>query len=220
MNEYDKTRAKILGVLIKDARLYAGRTVADCADLLEINETKFTQVEQGKQVLSLPDLEALTMYLKVPLDHFWGTQILSKNDQVDYSDIMNLRQQVIGGQLRRARVEAGRNHAELAELIDADEAEIASYEAGEKGVPLLQLERMGKYLGVSLDYFIDATHGPLAEHESHQKLLARFYAMPDEMRQFVCEPINQSYLETAMKLSDMDVHRLRGIAESLLDITF
>jgi hypothetical protein len=40
------------------------------------------------------------------------------------------------------------------------------------------------------------------------------------MRDFVAEPINGAYLETAMHLSEMDAQRLRTIAESLLEITF
>ena len=40
------------------------------------------------------------------------------------------------------------------------------------------------------------------------------------MRAFIAEPINRNYIETAMRLSEMDVDRLRLIAESILDITF
>jgi hypothetical protein len=39
------------------------------------------------------------------------------------------------------------------------------------------------------------------------------------MRQFILRPINRSYLELAMELSDMEVDKLRTIAESILDIT-
>ncbi len=41
-----------------------------------------------------------------------------------------------------------------------------------------------------------------------------------EVRDFVLKPINQSYLELAMKLSKMPAGQLRVIAEGLLEITY
>jgi len=39
MNAREQTRAKILGVLIRDARLYRARTEAECAQALNIPKT-------------------------------------------------------------------------------------------------------------------------------------------------------------------------------------
>lgn len=220
MNELEKTRAKILGLLIQDARLYAGRSVQDCAQVLGIDATDFASAERGNHILSLPEIEVLTMYLKVPLAHFWGTETLSRPHKADYGDLLQLRRQVVGGLLRQARVQAGRTHEELAQEIKVDAGTIAAYESGKMPMPLFALERMGKYLGAPLDYFMDQQRGPLAEHEAEQKMQQRFADLPPEMRSFVVEPINRSYIETAMRLSDLDVHRLRQIAEGILDITF
>ena len=44
--------------------------------------------------------------------------------------------------------------------------------------------------------------------------------MPAEIRDFALKPINQSYLELAMKLSKMPAGQLRVIAEGLLEITY
>jgi hypothetical protein len=60
----------------------------------------------------------------------------------------------------------------------------------------------------------------LAQHEARQKMLKRFDELSPEVKKFVVEPINLSYIETAMRLSDFDVKRLRNIAEGILDITF
>ncbi len=220
MNELEKTRAKILGLLIKDARLYAGRSVQDCAHVLGIAARDFASAEMGDRILSLPEIEVLAMYLKVPLAHFWGTETMSQPRKVDYGDLLQLRCRVVGGLLRQARVQAGRTHEELAQEIKADAGTVAAYESGEMPIPLFALERMGKYLGVPLDYFMDQQRGPLAEHEAEQKMQQRFADLPPQMRAFVVEPINRSYIETAMRLSDLDVHRLRQIAEGILDITF
>ena len=41
-----------------------------------------------------------------------------------------------------------------------------------------------------------------------------------EMQQFVEKPVNQPYLEIAMRLSELPVDKLRTLAESLLEITY
>jgi hypothetical protein len=43
--------------------------------------------------------------------------------------------------------------------------------------------------------------------------------MPEAMRHFVSVPVNQSYIELAMRLSQMGTGELRGIAEAILNIT-
>ena len=45
-------------------------------------------------------------------------------------------------------------------------------------------------------------------------------ALPLEMQVFVSKPINRPYLELAMRLNDMSVDKLRGVAEGLLEITY
>jgi hypothetical protein len=44
--------------------------------------------------------------------------------------------------------------------------------------------------------------------------------MSPEMQAFLINPVNVSYLDTAKKLSEMDVEQLRQVAESLLEITY
>ncbi|MCZ7671380.1 MAG: hypothetical protein M5U34_31730 [Chloroflexi bacterium] len=47
-----------------------------------------------------------------------------------------------------------------------------------------------------------------------------FDELPAEMQMFLANPTNMSYMETAKTLSEMDVQRLRLVAESLLEITY
>jgi transcriptional regulator with XRE-family HTH domain len=220
MNEVDLTRAKILGVLIQDARLYAGRSLADCANVLKLSEEKFAQVELGQVALSLPDLEVLAMYLKVPVSHFWGNQIIGKAHPTDYSELLVLRRRIIGALLRQARIQAARSVQDLANEIKVEPEVIQKYEMGTDPIPIHQVERLSKYLAVSLDYFLEGQRGPLAQHEAEQKIQRRLENLPPELRAFVAEPINVSYLETARRLSELDVNKLRAIAEGLLDITY
>lgn len=220
MNEFNRTRAKILGVLIRDARLYAGRSLEDCGRLLGLTAAEFEQAEYGERVLSLPDLEVLAMYLKVPLSHFWGEKIRGQHHRLTYEAVLESRRQRIGEMLRAAREKKKRTIQELAAEVDASPETIKAYEAGEEPIPLFDLDRLARYLGHSLNYFIEDESGPLAEHEAEQKIEARLNELPPEVRRFVSEPINLSYLEIAMRLSQMDVKSLRTVAENILNITF
>jgi transcriptional regulator with XRE-family HTH domain len=220
MNDLNLTRAKILGVLIRDARLQANRATADCAQVLGISEDIFSQAETGDYIPSLPDLEILAMYLKVPMAYFWGNESVNIPEETDFNGFANIRQRIIGALLRQARVRGKRSVQEVASQIGVSPRQIEEYEAGETSIPLFDLERMGKYLGVSLDYFSDEARGPLAHHEAQQKMQKRFNELSPEIKQFVVEPINLSYIETAIRLSELDVKRLRNIAEGILDITF
>jgi hypothetical protein len=69
-----------------------------------------------------------------------------------------------------------------------------------------------------LDSFFDQS-GPIGSWLMSQKSTDKFLALPQEIRDFVCLPVNRPYLELAMKLSEMSKDRLRSVAERLLDIT-
>ncbi len=219
MNEQDTTRAKILGVLIQDARLHAGRSVEDCARVLQMDPEQFRQAEQGEYIVALPELEVLSMYLDVPMAHFWGSKTLGPAEEPDYAAVLTLRNRIVGALLYNAREQAGLSIEELAQRSDIDSEQLQVYEFGERPIPLLELEKLAKALNVSLDYFMDQERGPLARHERGHKMQQHFDELPPEVQAFVVEPVNIGYLETAMRLSKLDVHRLRRIAEGLLDIT-
>jgi transcriptional regulator with XRE-family HTH domain len=220
MNNLDQTRAKILGELMRDARLRAGRSINDCARVLGISDEQFSQIETGGHTPSLPDLEVLAMYLHVPMAYFWGSASVEIPDEIDFGGFTNIRHRIIGALLKRARLQSNRSIEEIAAHIGGTVEQVQDYETGKTAVPLFDLDRIGKYLGVNLDYFSDEPRGPLAEHEAGQKMQKRFEELPPEIRQFVVEPINLSYVQIAMRLSELDVKQLRNIAEGLLDITF
>jgi transcriptional regulator with XRE-family HTH domain len=94
-----KLRAKKLGVLIRDARLAAGKSIEDCARILELSETTFNAYELGDASPSLPELELLAYYLNTPLEHFWGDRSLSVDSRsarkIDFQ-LVALRQRMIG----------------------------------------------------------------------------------------------------------------------------
>ena len=220
MAKIDPKRAKILGELIQKAREHRELSVEECADVVQLSVEEYALAEAGEYPVSLPQLEALAIFLKVPMGYFWGSDQLPQEAHVDFEDMLNLRNRVIGVLLNQLRLRAHKSRKDLADHIEIDESVIEAYEMGETAVPYLHLEQLCQLLDGSVNLFLDDVHGPLARHETEQLMLKQFERMTPEMRAFLTNPVNVSYLETAKKLSDMDVSKLRQIAEDLLEITF
>ncbi|MFO7538325.1 MAG: helix-turn-helix transcriptional regulator [Chloroflexota bacterium] len=220
MNEADAQRAQKLGSLIQEAREYNGRSPQDIAAVLEVETAVYEQIERGETHVSLPDLEALALALKVPMGYFWGSEDLLKEKPIDYNSLTSLRHRVIGVLLRQLRLQARLSQAEIAEQADLDAQTIAAYETGERPIPFLHLEKLGQLLDVPITHFVEGEHGPLRRHEARLQLLHQFEQLPPDMQLFLANPTNRIYLDTAKKLSEMDVDKLRELAESLIDITW
>ncbi|MCA9924131.1 MAG: helix-turn-helix transcriptional regulator [Anaerolineales bacterium] len=220
MAKRDDSRAKLLGELIQKARTHARQTTASCAEVLGISQEAYESAEAGVYDLSLPDLETLGIFLDVPMGYFWGTDTLDDEPDVDYDEWMTLRHRVIGVLMSQLRIQSRKSHEELAEHLGVDEDRIKAYETGEVPIPYLHLESLCRFMGGSPSDFMDEERGPLGRHQAKHKLKKQFDRMTPEMQQFLVNPVTMSYLDTAKRISDMDVDKLRQVAESLLDITY
>ncbi len=214
---------RILGVLIQDARQASGRSVADCASLLGIPEADYLAFEQGERAPTLPQLEVLAYFFNVPIQHFWQGETLSAERREDeirrrVPELLMLRQRIIGVRLRQLRVQAGLSIQDVAEATGINAERIEAVENGEEAPPINELEALAFAVKANLDALMDG-HGPVGRWLQAQEDFEAFAELPAEMRAFILKPINRSYLELAMRLSEMDVNRLRTIAESILDIT-
>lgn len=220
MSQVNAERAKLLGNLVKKAREHFGRTKKECAAVLGLKAAAYTQLEAGEYAISLPQLEAIALFLNIPMGYFWGSEQLKADAEIDFAKLIELRHRVIGVLLSQQRLRSHQSLAELAEVLDVDEEVLKSYEMGEQPIPYLHLEQLCRHLDVSVSYFLDDLHGPLGRHEARQKLERQFNRMAPDMQAFLINPVNISYLDTAKKLSEMDVAQLRLVAESLLEITY
>jgi len=215
-------RTKKLGVLIRDARLTARRTVQECAEALGIRKSIFRAYEEGLRASSLPELETLVFYLDLPIDHFWGKQTKSEASSriinLDLSKLLPLRQRKIGALLRQERMKASVSIRNLANQTGIASSRIKAFELGERPIPLPELEILVRTLGGRIESFFDR-HGPVGQWMISEDTVKHFLEMPVELREFVAMPVNRPYLQLAMKLSNMSRDKLRSVAEDLLDIT-
>jgi len=216
-------RTKKLGVLIRDARLSARRSVQECAEAVGIRKGQFRAYEEGTRAPSLPELEALVFYLDLPLDHFWSKEIRSTNasphQRLDLQKLYSVRQRKIGALLRQERMNASISIRNLASSTGITGSRIKAYELGEHAIPLPELELLVSTLGGRIESFFDRV-GPVGQWMMGEEAVQHFLEMPAELRQFVVMPVNRPYLELAMKLSNMSRDKLRSVAEDLLDITY
>ena len=215
-------RAKKLGVLIRDARLAAGKSVKECAQAIGVSTGMFSAYERGTKSPSLPELEVLAYFLNVHLSHFWGRETVSGSEHpastLDLATLFALRQRIIGALLRQARTDAELSLKELAGQVGISARRLRAFELGERPVPLPLLEGLTRALGLSLDELLDQ-QGPIGDWMREQRAIQEFLELPPELQDFVCKPINRPYLELAQRLSEMSVDKLRSVAEGLLDIT-
>ena len=215
-------REKKLGLLIRDARLSERRSVKECAEAIGIKPGLFLAYEEGRRAPSLPELEALVYYLKLPISQFWGKETKSDSnasaDELDATRLISLRQRMIGALLRQERNNVNMSIRHLANETGITSARLNAYELGERAIPVPELEIILHVMGSRIETFFDQS-GPVGQWMNSQSALQKFLGLSDEMQDFVCQPVNRPYIELAMKLSDMSKEKLRSVAEGLLDIT-
>jgi transcriptional regulator with XRE-family HTH domain len=213
-------RMKKLGVLMRDARLAAGKSLEDCARLLGVTPEAYRAYELGERAPALPELELLGRSLKVPVEHFWGNTLRSSAGEgpVEPGRLLGLRQRIIGAQLRMARAGQGLAPEAVAQEAGIPVEDLKRYELGEAPVPLPVLESLAACLGRAIQEFQDG-RSPSGERPEPVKAGEELKNLPPDLQAFISRPVNRPYLELAQRLSEMPAEKLRAIAESLLDIT-
>jgi transcriptional regulator with XRE-family HTH domain len=215
-------RTKKLGVLIRDARISARRNLDECAAAIGVTKGILRAYEEGRRAPSLPELEILVYYLKLPIDHFWGKTSMQVEqpapEPLDLPRLAELRQRMIGALLRQERNKASLTIKTISQETGIPAGRINAYELGERPIPLPELEVLLTELSSRIDTFLDQS-GPIGEWVVNQKSMQQFLELPKELQAFVCQPVNRPYLELAAKLSEMSTEKLRSVAEGLLDIT-
>ena len=220
--EVTELRNRILGILIRSARDQTRASRRECAAVLGVSVTRFTNYENGTRAISLPELELLARYLETPMSAFRATASLNENAKEDQlpnpESFLPLRHRIVGERLRQLRQEKDYTQAKVAELLGCSASTISDYENGRRAVPMADLEVLCRGMGAALEYFMDRDSEVGSWHREHSEFELLKELSP-ELREFVLRTINQSYLDLAMKLAKMPAGQLRAIAEGLLEIT-
>jgi len=216
-------RTRKLGVLIRDARLAARKTLPECAGSIGVTPGILRAWEEGRRSPSLPELEVLAYSLNLPISRFWGRDAASDDgpntSSMNLPAVISIRQRLIGARLRQEREKASITPGALSEMSGIPTGRLRAYELGEKPIPLPILEGLTSLLGGQIEMLFDQT-GQIGLWMVQQKAVQDFLQLPPELQNFVSKPVNRPYLELAMKLSSMSTDKLRSVAEDILDITF
>jgi transcriptional regulator with XRE-family HTH domain len=221
--EIHALRARILGVLIRDARQAHGSTLDDLARELGTEVHTVEAWELGHQSPSLPQLEMLAYSLGVPVSHFWNTRTLAAEaaqheTPTQTEEYSALRDRVIGIRLQTARQDAQLSREELAQASGLSPDQVETYELGQQPVPFPELTSLAAGVRQPMAYFLEGT-GQVGRWLALQEQYERFSELPDEMRAFVSQLVNQPFIEIAMRLSKLPIQDLRAVGEKILDIT-
>lgn len=214
-------RAKILGTLLQDARNTKGESVEACAQAIGVNPEEYQAYEAGIKSPGMPELESLSFYLEIPVEHFLSNQplVVETKPVLDMERLAQIRQRIIAAMLRQAREEAGLTIDQLSQQTGLDVEKLSQFESGHAPVPVPELEVICVTLNHSIKEFVDQ-QGPIGKWNSRQQALQLFMEMPADLQTFITQPVNRPYLELAQRLSKMSVDKLRSVAETLLEITY
>jgi transcriptional regulator with XRE-family HTH domain len=219
---YLQIRTKKLGLLIYDARLAAGKSLQDCSQLTGIDENRLASIEKGYNAPSLPEVEILSYVFNIPTEHFWGNQTLStKNNTAQankFKQLLTLRNRIIGANIMNKRTLQNISAPDIAEKTNIVLKIYEQYENGNLEIPIPQLELIAKELKCPIEDFFD-TKGIIGQWRNELEETNKIKSLPGHLKEFVSKPVNVPYIELAIRLSELDVNRIRTVAEGLLEIT-
>jgi transcriptional regulator with XRE-family HTH domain len=216
----ESLRAKILGAMLREVRMTAGRTLRETAEAIGVTPGALTAYEDGRKGISLPELELLAYYLNAPLRQFWSESAGRRKLRLDANPpaLIALRQRLVAAQLRMHRESSGKSVRQVAEQAGLTVARLRSYEGGDRPIPLPELEAVLGVIGRSVEDYLDH-EGPVADWDTLQQAIDTVLGLPPEVREFIASPASVPYLRMGQRLSTMPVDQLRNVAELLLDIT-
>ncbi len=215
-----KLRSKMLGAMLRKARSERGKSLKQTAALIGISPDRLSAYERGKNTISLPELELLAYQLEIPLKYFLNPDAKIEQRRLDLkpSMIIALRQKMIGALMRAHRQKANMSIRKLGMRVNLSPSRLSAYELGTRPIPLDELEALCILLGHRVDEYIDRD-GPIGDWEERTQAIELLSKLSPELREFLSKPVNEPYLRLAMQLSELQVDKLRTVAEGLLEIT-
>ncbi len=147
-------RRKIVGTLLRHARLSAGRSQSELSAALHVSRHRYAQYEQGKRELSLPDLELVSELCGVRLGYFFDDEAEVEDEalEVSHSVAPRIKRKIVGVLLHQARQLAGKSRKECAATLGISPRRVSQYENGEREISAHELEILAPYLDVQVSH--------------------------------------------------------------------
>jgi transcriptional regulator with XRE-family HTH domain len=212
-------RTKMLGALLRKARLASGKSLKDAGGLIGVSGSVMSSYERGRRGISLPELELLAYQLNTPLSHFLKPSKSESGKKAEFNPtvMVSLRQHFIGATIRAQRESAEMTQRDLAKASGVSASRVSRYEQGDRPIPVAELEAISDALGAELGEYQD-TRGPVGEWEAVQQAFESFLRLPADLRAFIGKEESEPYLRMAQRMSDLPVEKVRTIGEGFLEI--
>ncbi len=213
-------RNKVTGALLRQARNISGKSLKEMAALIGTNPGRLSAYERGMRDISIPELELFCYQLNIPIRQFLGedTRTKTTKSDIDPNVMISLRRRMIGAHLKTHRMEANYSIRRLSRETQIPASRITAYERGNRSIPIPDLETLAEKLGTRVENYIDS-EGPIGIQEMQLRIVDMLSKLQPDLREFLSKPVNEPYLRLAKRLSELDVDRLRTVAEGLLEIT-
>ena len=219
-----EVRSKMIGVLLRAARLNAGKTVKDCAGWLGCSAHIISQYEYGRRAISLPEMELLAQFFRVPVNRLWDEEVAEidpDGGRPPVEKLIELRQKEIGVLIRQSRSTAGKTQKQCSDIIGVSTETISKYEYGARPIPFAYLELLADFLDVPVVQFLDEESVPaeMSDALGDPRLLSpqeTWATRPEEIRHFIRNPESRPYLEMAVRLYESPRDSLKHLAEAIL----
>jgi len=211
-------------VLVRTARLQTGKSVDACAAALSTDPAFILGAEEGRESLTLPQLESLACVLQVPIRYLLGDEELPASlgapEPSRLGNVMTLRRKIIGVMLQQARTQAGWTPDDAAAILDCEPERIARIELGQEPIGLAELQFLARELHLPFEELVAQDGDSQVEGERSTSEAPELSHLPPEILDFVLKPINVPYLRAAINLSQMPTDALRQFASGLFEITY
>ncbi len=148
-------RRKVMGTLLRNARLAAGRSQSELAAALHVSKYCYSQYERGIREISLAELERVAELCGLSLGYFFDDEanVADESQESVHTVGPRIRRKALGLLLRQARGRAGLSQKELAARVGISQQCLSKYETGAQEVPPAKLEALASSLDLEIGYF-------------------------------------------------------------------
>ena len=218
-NQALSLRTKMLGALVREARLESGKSIRESAEFLGISPSTFSSYEHGRKGISLPELEVLCFHYETTLHQFLRSSSRDRQEekQINIEREISLRQRLIGARLRKHRHAKDISIKDLAERVDFPASRVSAYERGPRSIPLPELEVLAGALGKQVEDYIELD-GPIGNWLREKRAKEAFAELPVDLQEFVTNPANRTFVRLARDLSRLPTEELRSVKQSFDEI--
>lgn len=210
-------RAVMVGAALQRARDLARRTRKECAEAIGVTTARVGAYESGEREPTLPELEALAGFLRVPAELILRGDAQAVEAQFlprdDAADAMQLRTRIIGLKLMMARLSKGVSIEATAAAAGLKPRRLEELEAGERDIPLTTLETLSAYLGVTTSELLDLG---VDEPPEQAQTVTALTQLPEPVRQLINDPNAEAYVNTAVQLHTLPADELEQMGQSLV----